>query len=116
MQTDPNLLNNARSLRRNMTEAEKKLWYMFLRKYPVRFRKQHITDSFVLDFYCAQAHLGIELDGGQHYEDGGIEKDAERTERLNAEGIDVLRYTNTEVLKHFDAVCEDIDREVRRRI
>ena len=110
------LTQNARVLRKKMTKEERRLWYDFLRDYPLRFMRQRPIDRFIVDFYCAGAKLVIELDGGQHYEDDGIGKDAERTERLKAEGIDVLRYTNTEVMKHFDAVCEDIDREVRRRM
>lgn len=61
------LLSRARELRREMTPQERKLWYLFLRKYPVKFYKQRIIASFIADFYCPKARLVIELDGSQHY-------------------------------------------------
>ena len=63
------MLPHARELRRDMTPQEQKLWYLFLRKYPVKVYKQRIIDSFIVDFYCASAKLVIELDGSQHYSD-----------------------------------------------
>lgn len=64
-------INNAKTLRTNMTEQEKKLWYKFLRTYPVKFYKQRTIDNYIVDFYCAKAKLVIELDGSQHYSDIG---------------------------------------------
>lgn len=61
------MLDVARRLRREMTPQEQRLWYVFLRKYPVKFYKQRIIESFIVDFYCADARLVIELDGSQHY-------------------------------------------------
>ena len=116
MQKNPNLINNARSLRKNMTEAEKKLWYTFLRRYPVRFQKQYVIEGYILDFYCPPIKLGIELDGGQHYEEEMMLKDNERTRKLEQTGVSVLRYTNVDVLQHFEAVCERIDREAEARL
>ena len=116
MQTDPKLLSNARHLRREMTDAEKKLWFSFLRIYSPRFRRQHVMDCYILDFYCASAKLAVELDGGQHYEDIQMEYDKARTEYLERKGILVLRYTNVDVLKRFRAVCEDIDYHVKERM
>ncbi len=66
------MLETARELRRRLTPQEKKLWYDFLRKYPVKFYKQRIIESFVVDFYCADARLVIELDGSQHYTEQGV--------------------------------------------
>ena len=63
------LLANARALRRDMTSWERKLWYLFLRNYPVKIYKQHILGPYIVDFYCAAAKLVMELDGSQHYED-----------------------------------------------
>ena len=57
------MLGTARALRRTSTAQERKLWYLFLRDYPVKIYKQRIIESFVVDFYCAQARLVIELDG-----------------------------------------------------
>ena len=68
---DNSQLENARRLRSEMTPHERKLWYLFLRKYPVKVYKQRIIGRFIVDFYCASAKLVIELDGSQHYEPQG---------------------------------------------
>ena len=62
---DNSQLENARRLRSEMTPHERKLWYLFLRKYPVKIYKQRIIGRFIVDFYCASAKLVIELDGSQ---------------------------------------------------
>ena len=59
------MLPRARELRREMTPQERKLWYQFLRRYPVKIYKQRIIESFIADFYCSRAQLVIELDGAQ---------------------------------------------------
>ena len=61
------MLPQARALRRNMTPQEAKLWYQFLRNYPVKIYKQRIIESFIVDFYCSKAQLVIEVDGAQHF-------------------------------------------------
>ena len=66
------LLEQARELRRNMTPQERKLWYQYLRTYPVKIYKQQIIDSFIADFYYALARLVIEIDGAQHYTPQGL--------------------------------------------
>lgn len=109
------LTRRARELRKNMTKEERRLWYEFLRGYPIRFMRQRPMDRYILDFYCAQARLAVELDGSQHYAESGSDYDARRTEALNALGISVLRIPNNEVTRNFAGVCEWIDREVRRR-
>ena len=81
----------AKQLRKDMTKEERHLWYDFLRPYPLRFSRQKILGKYIVDFYCAQAKLVIELDGSQHYEDANIEKDAERTAFLEGYGLTVLR-------------------------
>ena len=106
----------ARSLRKDMTKEERRLWYEFLRAYPVRFMRQRPIDNYIVDFYCAKAKLAVELDGGQHYEPETQEYDAQRDETLSAYGITVLRIPNTEVARNFAGVCEQIDLEVRRRV
>ena len=104
----------AQELRNNMTIAEKKLWYDYLNKYPLRFRRQITIGNYILDFYCASAKLAIELDGSQHYSDEGKENDSARTAYLQSNGIKVLRYSNLDVLKNFDGVCKDIDMQIRK--
>ena len=87
---DNSQLANARRLRREMTPHERKLWYLFLRKYPVKIYKQRIIGRFIVDFYCASAKLVIEVDGSQHYEPQGMAYDAERSAFLSALGLEVL--------------------------
>ena len=113
---DNSQLGNARRLRREMTPQERKLWYLFLRKYPVKIYKQRIIGKFIVDFYCASAKLVIELDGSQHYEAQGIAYDAERSVYLEALGLKVLRFSNRDVDRNFRGVCDQIDVTVRERI
>ena len=110
------LLDRARELRRDMTPKERKLWYMFLRRYPVKFYKQRIIDSFIADFYCHAAKLVIEIDGSQHYEPQGQAYDEERTAILTRYGLEVLRFSNREINTQFGAVCAQIDNTVKRRL
>ena len=112
---DDSLLPNARALRREMTPHERKLWYLFLRSYPVKFYKQRIIESYIVDFYCASAKLVVEIDGSQHYEDDGKEADQKRDERLRALGLTVLRYSNREIDREFPQVCESIDNFIRNK-
>ena len=107
--------DRARELRREMTKQERHLWYDFLREYPVRFYRQRPVDRYILDFYCPAAKLAVELDGGQHFESEGQAHDETRTQYLNALGIEVLRFTNTQIQKEFEAVCTVIDLAVKRR-
>lgn len=106
----------AQKLRREMTKEERKLWYAYLRSYPFQFRRQVAIGNFIMDFYCAAARLAVELDGSQHYEPSGIARDAERTAWLEANGIMVLRFSNTDVLTNLRGVCQQIDLLVNRRI
>ena len=76
-----------------MTPHERKLWYLFLRKYPVKIYKQRIIGRFIVDFYCASAGLVIELDGSQHYEPQGLAYDAERSQFLMSLGLEILRFS-----------------------
>ena len=65
-----------------MTKEERRLWFDYLRTYPVRFSRQKVLGRYIADFYCAQAGLVLELDGSQHYEPEEQEKDAQRTAYL----------------------------------
>ena len=69
MKSSEHMLSYARELRREMTPHEKKLWYLFLRKYPVKIYKQKILGQYIVDLYCLKARIVIELDGWQHYEE-----------------------------------------------
>lgn len=103
-----NLLENARELRREMTPQERKLWYLFLHKFPVKFYKQRIIGPYIVDFYCASAKLVIEIDGSQHYEKAGQVYDIKRTEYLSKMGLRVVRYSNADINYRFNQVCDSI--------
>ena len=76
------LVDNARSLRREMTKEERHLWYDYLRHHTIKFRRQAVLGRYIVDFYCAKAKLVIELDGSQHYETQNQQADQIRTEYL----------------------------------
>jgi very-short-patch-repair endonuclease len=98
----------ARRLRRQQTDAERSLWFK-LRNHRLgglKFRRQMSLNGFVVDFYCPNAKLIIELDGGQHVEQR--EQDARRTKDLEDSGYFVLRFWNNEVLRNIDGVLEEI--------
>ena len=109
------LTANAQKLRKSMTKEERKLWYDCLKKLPVSVNRQKVFGKYILDFYCASAKIAIELDGSQHYEVEGRQKDTLRDAYLKAQGINVLRYSNREVNVNFDVVCEDIYRHLIRQ-
>ena len=112
---DARLNGRAVELRQDMTPQEKKLWYSYLRKYPVKIYKQRVIEHFIVDFYCPAARLVIELDGSQHYTEQGKEYDEQRTAILEQYGVRVLRFTNLEVDRYLDAVCMQIDHVIRAR-
>ena len=99
----------AKILRKNMTPWERKLWYTFLKDYPVRFQRQKAIGNYIVDFYCAKAKLVIELDGGGHYTDEQELKDKHRTNDLEAMNLTVLRICNLDIDRNFRGVCEYID-------
>ena len=109
---NPYLTEFSQELRTNMTREEKHLWYDFLKKIPYTVNRQKVIGNYILDFYCAEARIAIELDGSQHYEQEAKKKDAERDKFLLEQGIKVLRYTNIDVNKNFDGVCCDIMRNL----
>ena len=109
-------LENARRLHREMTPHERKLWYLFLRKYPVKIYKQRIIGRFIVDFYCASAGLVIEVDGSQHYEPQEIAYDVERSAFLSTLGLDVLRFSNRDIDRDFRGVCTQIDMTIQKRL
>ena len=102
------LKTNAQNLRKQMTLEERRLWYNFLKTLPVTINRQKVFGSYILDFYCASAHIAIELDGSQHYTDEGQKSDESRDAFLKEKGIKVLRYTNADINQRFKVVCEDI--------
>ena len=99
----------AKELRKNMTPWERKLWYEYLRTYPIRFQRQKAIGNYIVDFYCAKARLVIELDGGGHFTPEQVEKDQIRTKELEKMNLTVVRICNLDVDKNFRGVCEYID-------
>ena len=102
------LLKNAKSLRSNQTDAEKKLWYQLRasRFHNLKFKRQKLIGNYIVDFVCLEQKLIIELDGGQHAEQ--IEYDKTRTNFLESEGYEVLRFWNNQVLHELEGVLEVI--------
>lgn len=106
----------AKTLRKNMTDEEKHLWYDFLKGYSIRFYRQKVLDKYIADFYCSKAKLVIEIDGSQHYDDIGLAYDKRRTEFIEKYDLIVLRIPNNEIRENFNNVCEYIDFLVKQRI
>ena len=104
----------AKTLRKNMTPWERKLWYDFLRNYPVRFQRQKAIGNYIADFYCAKAELVLELDGCGHYTAEQEKKDMLRTKELERMNITILRISNLDIDRNFSGVCEQIDITVKK--
>ena len=98
----------ARALRRDLTPAERRLWYEFLSGLPQKFTRQKPIGRYVADFYCSKHRLVVELDGDSHFTARGENYDLLRTAELESLGLSVLRFTNAEVMQNFDAVCETV--------
>ena len=100
----------AKQLRKNATDAEKKLWYRIRSKqiHGVKFRRQQPIGPYIADFVCQSHKLIIELDGGQHNEDAHKKADDHRDTFFKEEGYHVLRFWNHEVFKNMDGVLESI--------
>ncbi|MCQ2381122.1 MAG: endonuclease domain-containing protein [Acidaminococcaceae bacterium] len=110
------LKQRTRQLRKEMTPWERHLWYDFLRNYSVKFYRQRTLGNFIVDFFCRQAMLVIELDGGGHYTPEQQQYDKERTAVLQGQGYQVIRFSNHDVDKNFYAVCTQIDEVVKARM
>jgi very-short-patch-repair endonuclease len=106
--TEPEVTAAARRLRQNLTPAEQILWKALERRQlgGLRFRCQHAIGSFIVDFYCPQCRLIIELDGAIH--DQQAEYDTSRTEQFNHYGYKVIRFRNYEVMNNLETVLHRI--------
>ena len=116
MEHNKKLTNLAQKLRKQMTSEEKQLWYRFLKNYPIQFKRQVTCGDHILDFYCPKAKLAIEIDGGYHRFAEISKKDKERSDYLYSIGIEVLRFSNSEIWKRFISVCDQIDYAVKKRV
>ena len=102
------LRKNAQTLRKNMTEEEKKLWYRFLKYLPITVNRQKTLGNYIVDFYISMRNLVIELDGIGHAEEEHVLSDHERDEKLRSMGCTVLRFHNSAIQMDFDSVCAQI--------
>ena len=114
LRNDPALKQRRRELRRNQTEAEKALWAHLRNKqfYGMKFFRQYSIGPYILDFYCPNMKLAVELDGGQHNQCESKEYDAVRSGYLKAYGIEVIRFWNHEVLLDIESVLSELGLKV----
>jgi carbamoyl-phosphate synthase large subunit len=114
----PQLLEKARAMRINSTEAEALLWSLLRDKQllGLKFRRQHVLGNYIADFYCHEALLVIELDGSGHAEQQQKNYDEERTQFLASLGINVMRFWNHDVLKKTTAVLEAIVEAANQKV
>jgi len=110
-------LNQAKILRKNMTEQERKLWNILRNNqfHGLKFRRQVPIGNYVVDFVCEIHNVIIELDGSQHNEQEMIEKDKQRTEFLENKRYKVLRFWNNEVDDNLEGVCEVIYKTILKK-
>ena len=110
MKLDPQLLEFAKIMRQNATDAEHLMWQLLRAKrfMNLKFRRQHVIAPYIVDFYCHELGLVIELDGSQHGTGDAIEYDTERTKFLEVLGLKVVRYWNHDVLSRTDVVLGDL--------
>ncbi len=110
MKMDAQLLEFAKVMRSNATNVESLMWQLLRNKrfMNLKFRRQHVIAPYIVDFYCHELGLVIELDGSQHGTDDAVEYDAERTQFLEALGLTVVRYWNHDVLGNTEVVLEDL--------
>lgn len=113
-QGDPSKLGLKRRLRIEMTFAERQLWFRLSSKQlrSLKFRRQHGVGPYIVDFYCPEKGVVIEVDGNTHTDEDQKIKDKERERYLESLGLQVIRYTNQEVLKNLDGVLEDLNKKL----
>ena len=102
----------AQKLRREMTRHERHLWYDCLKQLPIAFKRQKQFGSYIVDFYCPDRKLVVELDGSQHYEPSAEEYDTDRDAYLESLGLRVLRFSNYDIDAQFEAVCQTLWQEL----
>ena len=115
---DPILKPRRQELRHNETDAEKVFWSHVRNKklQGLKFFRQYSIGPYILDFYCPEKRIAVELDGSQHSEEENREYDAERTEYLRAQDIEVIRFWNHEVLSDIEGILFKItERATRER-
>ena len=106
-----NLKNNARYLRKNPTEQERKLWNLIKNKqfYNYKFLRQYVIGKYIVDFICREKKIIIEIDGGQHNKNSTIDYDKERSIYLNSIGYAVIRFWNNEIDNNIEGVYSKLE-------
>ena len=103
----------AEVLRKKMTEAEKIVWERLCKNQPgVRIRRQHPIYKYIADYYCHELKLVIEIDGGIHLSKENRQYDISRDITLNEFGIQIIRFTNDQVINDIDQIIEEIKRKI----
>ena len=117
--SNPNLGEKSKDLRKNMTPEEKHLWYDFLKTYPIQFNRQRVIGNYIVDFYCPTLKLVIEIDGEQHYLEENQEYENKRTKYIEGLGIKILRFYNSDINRKIRDVektvvgaCEERGKEL----
>jgi very-short-patch-repair endonuclease len=110
-------IQRCRNLRKNQTDAEKKLWSVIRNRQisGVKFRRQFPVGRYIVDFYCPQYRIGIEADGGHHYAERGRKRDEVRTQVLNELDVELIRFSDHDILTNIDAVFEVIQKNIEMR-
>ena len=110
-------IEKCRRLRSNQTEAEKKLWSILRNRQlgGIKFRRQFSIGNYILDFYAPEYGVGVEADGGQHYDARGIDRDEIRKRELSKIGVDLLRFGDHEILTNISGVCEAIQEALKKK-
>lgn len=104
------ILNNAKELRKNQTEQEKRLWHELRNRrfFNLKFKRQVPIGNYIVDFLCVEKMLIIELDGGQHNFDKNVSYDNQRTMFLEGLGYKVLRFWNNDINENLEGVLQQI--------
>lgn len=110
-------IEKCRRLRRDQTEAEKKLWSILRDRQldGVKFRRQFSIGNYILDFYAPEYGVGIEADGGQHYDAQYVERDEIRKRELSKIGVDLLRFGDHEIMTNISGVSEAIQETLNKK-
>jgi very-short-patch-repair endonuclease len=114
----PPLKTRRRELRNNPTPAETILWKHLQRRQILgkKFRRQYSIGRYIVDFFCVECDIAVELDGAPHFGELGAERDGERTAFLQGQGIRIIRFENRIVHQNIEAVLETIREAVRNSV
>ncbi|MFC1577267.1 endonuclease domain-containing protein [Candidatus Omnitrophota bacterium] len=112
-----NNIEKCKKLRKDQTDAERKLWSALRNRQlsGLKFRRQFPIGSYIVDFFSPEYKLGIEADGGQHYEDKGKRYDELRIRVLTEYGVKIVRFSDLDILKNIEGVCERIQDAIENR-